>query len=187
MARRWTKDEHKALTTCMNGRRNYKDLSEMLNRSVWAVECQVIKAAEEQGKSGRDYNISQGKIDKYNSLLKHEAASAKVKLDEKLLNMRALAALLDFEDIRKDIREIKLKLEQPPARNAQVRRKLPRIPVYSEIIPAGVSTRDGGRMRRPSGMLPPVDVFRDKIELSFDLDDDDLKLMCEIFRECSGA
>lgn len=108
----WSTQEKELLNQCISGEQNYAALSQDLDRSLWAVECQVIKAVREKGDDPLDFGISNDKIEKYDSVGKRSAAKAELEMDEKKLHIRALSALLDLNDIKTMLTDIISRLDR---------------------------------------------------------------------------
>ncbi len=108
----WNEEEKCALSDCMESDKNYIELARKLGRSLWAVECQVIKLSRERGQKPEDNMIAEASVEKYDLVNKSKAEKASLELDEKRLHVRALNALLDLTDIKATLRQILQRLDE---------------------------------------------------------------------------
>lgn len=94
----WSLEEKEKLKEYINGNHDYNRLAEELGRSLWAVECQVIKAVRESDDDPLEYGISIEKITKYDSANRNKDKRKELEIDEKQLHLRTLRSLLDLTD-----------------------------------------------------------------------------------------
>jgi len=114
MARRgtWTVDEKEKLAATVDGSQNYCGLAQSLGRSLWAVECQVIKLCRERGDDPCDFGITEASVDKYDHKNKETAEKSSLALEEKKLLVKALNSYMDIGEIKGALTEITSRLSK---------------------------------------------------------------------------
>lgn len=129
----WTTDEKMKLDKCIRDTQDYHELAVSLQRSLWAVECQVMKYCDEKDIDPLSVGITQQKVDRFKSKKKKDSEKQTIEFENKLLQNKLITALIDFTDIYKRLDRIELNL-------CSINRKLDSLELV-DAEPAGTNTK----------------------------------------------